>query len=292
MPVGLARRPRRHRRSRRQLPASPPTSPGPPPTRTAWSCSTTGGPRGHGAPHGPEVVADAARAGVPEAVDDDDGGMVLLPDEGAARRRSRRPHRNRRASRSPPARARARHDGLRRSPARPPASQVRPAPALDPGSGRAWALVLGVLAVLVTERIGAGLRGLVDERGGREPVLALRRNVTAGQTIENDDLRVVRAPQPTSVTDPIASSSARRRRRRRRSSSSCGRPAWPARWAGPRRWSVRPGGLEVGQAVIAVPVSPEELPADLEGRPSRPAPVVDQRIDRRRAAWDRSATGR
>jgi hypothetical protein len=31
----------------------------------------------------PEVVADAARVGVPEA-HDDDGGMVLLPDEGAS----------------------------------------------------------------------------------------------------------------------------------------------------------------------------------------------------------------
>jgi hypothetical protein len=41
------------------------------------------GPEGTERPDGPEVVADAARVGVPEAHDDDDGGMVLLPDEGA-----------------------------------------------------------------------------------------------------------------------------------------------------------------------------------------------------------------
>jgi len=39
--------------------------------------------RGPGGPEGPAVVADAARAGGPEA-DDEGGGMVLLPDDGAS----------------------------------------------------------------------------------------------------------------------------------------------------------------------------------------------------------------
>jgi hypothetical protein len=144
-------------------------------------------------------------------------------------------------------------------PSRPtPGVPGRPAPALVPGSGRQRRWSLALLAVLVTVASALGFVVLWMNAGGREPVLALRRNVTAGQTIENDDLRVVRVAADPGI-DPIASSAR---------DDVVGRPAAADLLAGTLLVPEAVGtasGLEAGQAVIAVPVSPEELPADLEG---------------------------
>jgi hypothetical protein len=144
-------------------------------------------------------------------------------------------------------------------PSRPtPGGPGRPAPALVPGSGRQRRWSLALLAVLVTVASALGFVVLWMNAGGREPVLALRRNVTAGQTIENDDLRVVRVAADPGI-DPIASSAR---------DDVVGRPAAADLLAGTLLVPEAVGtasGLEAGQAVIAVPVSPEELPADLEG---------------------------
>jgi hypothetical protein len=145
-------------------------------------------------------------------------------------------------------------------PSRTPASGApgRPAPALVPGGGRQRRWSLALLAVLVTLASALGFVVLWMNAGGREPVLALRRSVTAGQTIEDDDLQVVRVAADPGI-DPIASSAR---------DDVVGRPAAADLLAGtlvvPGAVGT-PSGLEAGQAVIAVPVSPEELPADLEG---------------------------
>lgn len=144
-------------------------------------------------------------------------------------------------------------------PSRPtPSGAGRPAPALVPGGGRQRRWSLALLAVLVTVASALGFVVLWMNAGGREPVLALRRNVTAGQTIEADDLQVVRVAADPGI-DPIASSAR---------DEVVGRPAAADLLAGTLLVPEAVGtasGLEAGQAVIAVPVSPEELPADLEG---------------------------
>ena len=144
-------------------------------------------------------------------------------------------------------------------PSRPtPTGPGRPAPALVPGGGRQRRWSLALLAVLVTVASALGFVVLWMNAGGREPVLALRRNVTAGQTIEDDDLQVVRVAADPGI-DPIASSAR---------DDVVGRPAAADLLAGTLLVPGAigsPSGLEAGQAVIAVPVSPEELPADLEG---------------------------
>jgi hypothetical protein len=139
-----------------------------------------------------------------------------------------------------------------------PGGPGRPAPALVPGGGRQRRWSLALLAVLVTVASALGFVVLWMNAGGREPVLALRRNVTAGQTIEVDDLQVVRVAGDPGI-DPIASSAR---------DDVVGRPAAADLLAGTLLVPEAVGtasGLEAGQAVIAVPVSPEELPADLEG---------------------------
>jgi SAF domain len=139
-----------------------------------------------------------------------------------------------------------------------PGGAGRPAPALVPGGGRQRRWSLALLAVLVTLASALGFVVLWMNAGGREPVLALRRNVTAGQTIEAEDLQVVRVAADPGI-DPIASSAR---------DDVVGRPAAADLVAGtllvPDAVGT-PSGLEAGQAVIAVPVSVEELPADLEG---------------------------
>jgi SAF domain len=144
-------------------------------------------------------------------------------------------------------------------PSRPPQAGPRqPAPALVPGGGRQRRWSLALLAVLVTVASALGFVVLWMNAGGREPVLALRHDVTAGQTIEDDDLQVVRVAADPGI-DPIDSSAR---------DEVVGRPAAADLLAGtllvPGAVG-NPSGLEAGQAVIAVPVSPEELPADLEG---------------------------
>jgi SAF domain len=142
--------------------------------------------------------------------------------------------------------------------AQAPGGRGRPAPALVPGGGRQRRWSLALLAVLITLASALGFVVLWMNAGGREPVLALRRNVTAGQIIESDDLQVVRVAADPGI-DPIASSAR---------DDVVGRPAASDLLAGtllvPGAVGT-PSGLEAGQAVIAVPVSPEELPADLEG---------------------------
>jgi hypothetical protein len=144
-------------------------------------------------------------------------------------------------------------------PSRPtPGGPGRPGPALVPGGGRQRRWSLALLAVLVTVASALGFVVLWMNAGGREPVLALRRNVAAGQTIEADDLQVVRVATDAGI-DPIASSAR---------DDVVGRPAAADLLAGTLLVPDAVGtasGLEAGQAVIAVPVSPEELPADLEG---------------------------
>jgi SAF domain len=144
-------------------------------------------------------------------------------------------------------------------PSRPtPTGPGRPAPALVPGGGRQRRWSLALLAVLVTVASALGFVVLWMNAGGREPVLALRRNLTAGQTIEDEDLQVVRVAADPGI-DPIASSAR---------DDVVGRPAAADLLAGTLLVPGAvgsPSGLEAGQAVIAVPVSPEELPADLEG---------------------------
>jgi SAF domain len=161
-------------------------------------------------------------------------------------------------------------------PSRPtPSGPGRSAPALVPGGGRQRRWSLALLAVLVTVASALGFVVLWMNAGGREPVLALRRNVAAGQTIEADDLQVVRVAADPGI-DPIASSAR---------DDVVGRPAAADLLAGTLLVPEAVGsasGLEAGQAVIAVPVSPEELPADLEGgdrvvllRSSTSAPTGD-----------------
>ena len=144
-------------------------------------------------------------------------------------------------------------------PSRPPQAGPRQqAPALVPGGGRQRRWSLALLAVLVTVASALGFVVLWMNAGGREPVLALRHDVTAGQTIEDDDLQVVRVAADPGI-DPIASSAR---------DEVVGRPAAADLLAGtllvPGAVG-NPSGLEAGQAVIAVPVASEELPADLEG---------------------------
>ena len=161
-------------------------------------------------------------------------------------------------------------------PSRPtPSGPGRSAPALVPGGGRQRRWSLALLAVLVTVASALGFVVLWMNAGGREPVLALRRNVAAGQAIEADDLQVVRVAADPGI-DPIASSAR---------DDVVGRPAAADLLAGTLLVPEAVGtasGLEAGQAVIAVPVSPEELPADLEGgdrvvllRSSTNAPIGD-----------------
>src|SRR5918997_1003148 len=87
-------------------------------------------------------------------------------------------------------------------PPRSPAPGNRPAPTLVPGGGRQRRWSLALLAILVT--LGSALAFVVlwMNAGGREPVLALRNNVAAGQLIEADDIdagsAVIAIPVPTS----------------------------------------------------------------------------------------------
>src|SRR5918997_2842858 len=90
-------------------------------------------------------------------------------------------------------------------PPRSPAPGNRPAPTLVPGGGRQRRWSLALLAILVT--LGSALAFVVlwMNAGGREPVLALRNNVAAGQLIEADDLVVVRMSADSGIS-PIPSS--------------------------------------------------------------------------------------
>jgi hypothetical protein len=138
-----------------------------------------------------------------------------------------------------------------------PSGPGRPAPALVPGGGRQRRWSLALLAVLVTLASALGFVVLWMNAGGREPVLALRRDVPAGQLIQDDDLQVVRVAADTGIE--LVASSAR--------DQVVGRPAAGDLKAGMPLVPSAVGedeGLETGTAVIAVPVAVEELPAELE----------------------------
>jgi hypothetical protein len=143
----------------------------------------------------------------------------------------------------------------------PPRSQVpggpaRPAPTLAPGgTRRRWSLAL--VAVLIT--IGSALAFVVlwMNAGGREPVLALQSDVAAGQTIEADDLTVVRIAVDPGIL-PVASSAR---------DQVIGQPAAVDLLAGSLLVAEAVGddaGLDANTAVIPVPVPPEKMPAGLE----------------------------
>jgi SAF domain len=143
-------------------------------------------------------------------------------------------------------------------PGPPSGAAARQAPGLVPGGRRQRRWSLALLAVLVTLASALGFVVLWMNAGGREPVLAIRRPVAAGQTIEADDLQVVRVAADPGI-DPIASSAR---------DDVVGRPAAadlvPGTLLVPDAVG-EPSGLEAGMAVIAVPVPAEELPAELEG---------------------------
>jgi hypothetical protein len=140
-------------------------------------------------------------------------------------------------------------------PPRNPAPADRSAPSLVPGGGRQRRWSLALLAVLVTLGSALGFVVLWMNAGGREPVLALRNNVVAGQIIQADDLRVVRVSTDGGI-DPIASS---------QRDDVVGQPAATNLLAGTLLVADAVGtadGLESGTAVIAIPVPAAELPSD------------------------------
>jgi hypothetical protein len=141
---------------------------------------------------------------------------------------------------------------------RSPAPGNRSAPTLVPGGGRQRRWSLALLAILVT--LGSALAFVVlwMNAGGREPVLALRNNVAAGQLIEADDLVVVRMSADSGIS-PIPSS---------RRDDVIGEPAATNLLAGMLLVDEAVGtadDIDAGSAVIAIPVPTSQIPVgDLE----------------------------
>ena len=140
----------------------------------------------------------------------------------------------------------------------PPRNQApgsRPAPTLVPGGGRQRRWSLALLAILIT--LGSALAFVVlwMNAGGREPVLALRNNVAAGQLIRADDLVVVRMSADSGI-DPIPSSAR---------DQVVDHPAATNLLAGMLLVEGTVGdadGLDSGSTVIAIPVPVEQIPTD------------------------------
>jgi hypothetical protein len=91
-------------------------------------------------------------------------------------------------------------------PPRTPLGVDRPGPTLVSGGGgrqRRWSLAL--VAVLVTLGSALGFVILWLNAGGRQPVLALAKDVQAGAVIQEEDLQVVRVSFGTGIT-PVAAS--------------------------------------------------------------------------------------
>src|SRR5690606_21460831 len=143
-------------------------------------------------------------------------------------------------------------------PPRDPARRDRPVPTMVPGGGRQRRWSLALLAVLVT--LGSALAFVVlwMNAGDRKPVLALRNGVAAGQTIEADDLEVVRVSADPGLS--LIPSSER--------SDVVGERAAVNLLAGTllvEETLKTADDLDSGLAVIAIPVAKTELPAeDLE----------------------------
>ena len=134
----------------------------------------------------------------------------------------------------------------------PPAPRPGRRRPLVPGGGRQRRWSLALVAVLVT--VGSALAFVVLwlNAGGRQPVLALRNDVAAGQIIEAEDLTVVRVSADGGI-DPVSSSR----------DDVVGRPAAADLLAGTLLVPGAVGtasGLEAGQAVIAIPVDPRSCP--------------------------------
>jgi hypothetical protein len=140
----------------------------------------------------------------------------------------------------------------------PPRNQApgnRPAPTLVPGGGRQRRWSLALLAILIT--LGSALAFVVlwMNAGGREPVLALRNNVAAGQLIQEDDLVVVRVSTDSGV-DLYPSS---------RRGDVVGQPAATNLLAGMLLVDGAVGDdddIATGTAVIAIPVPAEQIPSE------------------------------
>ena len=123
-----------------------------------------------------------------------------------------------------------------------------------PTSGRQRRWSLALVAVLVT--VGSALAFVVlwMNAGDRKPVLAMARDVAAGQVIESGDLTVVRVAVDQ-VIRPVSASSR---------DDVIGTPAAIDLRAGTILVQGHLGddkGLETGTAVVAVPVPVDELPA-------------------------------
>lgn len=140
----------------------------------------------------------------------------------------------------------------------PPRNQApgnRPAPTLVPGAGRQRRWSLALLAILIT--LGSALAFVVlwMNAGGREPVLVLRNNVAAGQTINADDLEVVRVSADSGV-ELFASS---------RRDEVEGKVASTNLLAGMLVVEGAIGDADdiaTGRAVIAIPVPVEQIPSE------------------------------
>jgi hypothetical protein len=136
-----------------------------------------------------------------------------------------------------------------------PAADRGAGPAVVPGGRqqRRWSLAL--VAVLLT--LGSALAFVVlwMNAGDRQPVLALANDVAAGQEITANDLKVVRVSADGGVS--LVASSAR--------DQVIGQPAKVNLAAGSLlvAEAVGDGGLESGDAVIAIPIPVTRLPTDL-----------------------------
>jgi type IV secretory pathway VirJ component len=142
----------------------------------------------------------------------------------------------------------------------PPRNQApgaRPAPTLVPGGGRQRRWSLALLAVLVT--LGSALAFVVlwMNAGEREPVLALARDVPAGQVFQAEDLTTVRVSLDPGVR--AVASSAR--------DQVIGQPASVDMLAGTLLVPDAVGdtqGLENDKETVAIAIDQTLVPAGLE----------------------------
>jgi hypothetical protein len=113
---------------------------------------------------------------------------------------------------------------------------------------------LALMAILITVGSALAFVVLFLNAGGREPVLAVKRDVAAGQTIGRDDITVVRVASDPGVK--MLSSKAR--------DEVIGRPATVDLLAGSLLVPGAVGkesGLKTGTAVVAIPTRVEEVPS-------------------------------
>jgi hypothetical protein len=142
-------------------------------------------------------------------------------------------------------------------PPRSPLGVDRAGPTLVSGGGgrqRRWSLAL--IAVLVTLGSALGFVILWLNAGGRQPVLALARDVQAGALIQEDDLEVVRISFGTGIT-PVAASA---------EDQVVGKTATADLLKGTLLTADAVGAdsdIDTNTAVVALPIPRKELPFDL-----------------------------